>query len=221
MWGYFRLRRMHISRTADCRTVNTAKRLGGAGTPVAFARLLITEGASSFFDVCRRIALDSCTRIALLMLLAGVVRPAIAGERDEVFKSVNESTDVQWLAKIASSLTEAATLGPKGGLTAHAKDLRTAAYARLGAIGSAESLAAARQIEADARKLPILPPTVPTRIPAGTSATNHSPLWRESSPRTAPPTPSKPVTVSATMTCSSFRRVRRMTPQAGRAPGSP
>jgi hypothetical protein len=63
------------------------------------------------------------------------------------FKQIEASNDVVWLEKIASSLEEAQNLNPPNRLAASAKDLRTMAYARLGHLGTNESLAAVARIE--------------------------------------------------------------------------
>jgi hypothetical protein len=81
-----------------------------------------------------------------------------------LFQSVEESTNVAWLENIAQSLTNAQTLAPPGGLGGSAKDLRAAAYARLGALATAESLAAVARIEQQARGQSIAPRTVPLGI---------------------------------------------------------
>jgi hypothetical protein len=74
---------------------------------------------------------------------------------------IARSTDVQWLEKIAGSDAGALQLNPRGGLAGHVKDVRTAAYARLGAIGTEESLQAIERIEQAARKVSITPATLP------------------------------------------------------------
>ena len=69
------------------------------------------------------------------------------------FVKINNATDVEWLGRIVSSPAAAAELRPGGGLANHAKDLRTAAYIRLGILGTPESLAAIKRIEDEARKI--------------------------------------------------------------------
>ncbi len=69
------------------------------------------------------------------------------------FVRINSDTDVQWLERIASSPAAAAELRPGGGLANHSKDLRIAAYVRLGNLGTPESLAAIKRIETEARKI--------------------------------------------------------------------
>ncbi len=81
------------------------------------------------------------------------VRPAAPPDQNNPFVKINTSTDVEWLERIASSPQAAAELRPGGGLANSAKDLSTAAYVRLGVIGSSQSLAAIKRIEAHARKI--------------------------------------------------------------------
>ena len=69
------------------------------------------------------------------------------------FVKISNATDVEWLERIARSPAAAAALRPGGGLANHAKDLRTAAYIRLGTLGTAEALAAIKRIEGEARKV--------------------------------------------------------------------
>jgi len=73
---------------------------------------------------------------------------------------VRQSTDVAWLERIASSSAfaqEVQRASPIG----MAKLLRGAAYARLGDIGTPESLAAVGRIEQSMADVPLTPPTVP------------------------------------------------------------
>ncbi len=74
------------------------------------------------------------------------------------FVKINNSTDVAWLESIAASPLVAAELRPGGGLSNNPKDLSTAAYVRLGVIGSSESLAAINRIEEKAHKIVPVPP---------------------------------------------------------------
>lgn len=60
---------------------------------------------------------------------------------------IAESTDIAWLERIAASPWYGATLGPTGGLGGNVKDLRTAAYARLGQIGTLQSRDAMGRVE--------------------------------------------------------------------------
>jgi hypothetical protein len=76
---------------------------------------------------------------------------------------VQQSTDVKWLEQIASSAAsaqEAQRSSPIG----MAKLLRGAAYARLGDIGTAESLAAVERIEQALAEIPLTPTTVPLGV---------------------------------------------------------
>jgi WG repeat protein len=86
------------------------------------------------------------------------VRPGPPPDPNNPFVRINSSTDVAWLERIASLPQAAAELRPGGGLANHAKDLSTAAYVRLGVIGSPESLAAIKRIEEKARKIVPVPP---------------------------------------------------------------
>jgi WG repeat protein len=81
------------------------------------------------------------------------IRPGPAPDPNNPFVKINSSTNVEWLERIASSPQAAAELRPGGGLANNAKDLSTAAYVRLGVIGSPESLAAIKRIEEHARKI--------------------------------------------------------------------
>jgi len=69
------------------------------------------------------------------------------------FKEVAASTDVAWLERVAGSATLARELVPRSSLGSNAKALRTDAYARLGTLGTPESLAAVRRIEQAARRV--------------------------------------------------------------------
>ena len=92
---------------------------------------------------------------------------------------INNATDVGWLEQIVSSPAAAAALRPGGELANNAKDLRTAAYVRLGVLGTPESLAAIKRIEAEARK--VHPAT--TRITPGDFV---HPGWHFSDPEFRP-----------------------------------
>jgi hypothetical protein len=63
------------------------------------------------------------------------------------FVRINNSKDVAWLERIATSPVAAAELRPGGGLANSPKDLSTAAYIRLGNLGTPESVAALKRIE--------------------------------------------------------------------------
>ena len=94
-------------------------------------------------------------------------------------QTIEESTNVVWLEGIANSLANAEKLRPTGRLGGHAKDFRTAAYARLGALGTEDSLAALARIEQTAKGLPMTPKTVPLGV------WTH-PCWHFGDARTVP-----------------------------------
>jgi hypothetical protein len=72
---------------------------------------------------------------------------------------IQQSTDVAWLERVASSATFAQEVQGSSPL-GMAKLLRGAAYARLGDIGSSESLAAVERIEQSMAEKPLTPTTV-------------------------------------------------------------
>ena len=77
-----------------------------------------------------------------------------AGNPVDPIEIIESSVDVPWLEKIAGSLEgslQEAALRPNIGIS-HRAELRTAAYARLGALGTQESLAAVERIENTAKK---------------------------------------------------------------------
>lgn len=71
-----------------------------------------------------------------------------AAPRQNLWQQIAESRDVAWLETVAAMKDDAPTMM----LHQSAKGFRSQAYARLGAIGTAESLAAADRIEARARQ---------------------------------------------------------------------
>jgi hypothetical protein len=71
-----------------------------------------------------------------------------AAPRQNLWQQIAGSSDVAWLETVAAMKDD----GPTMMLHQSAKGFRSQAYARLGAIGSAESLAAADRIEARARQ---------------------------------------------------------------------
>jgi hypothetical protein len=96
------------------------------------------------------------------------------------FVKVSLSEDVKWLESVASGARLGADLNLNGGLASHTKDLSTAAYARLGALGTPESLAAIKRIEEAVR----LPQTItPKFVPLGLSA---HPGWHFSDSQLTP-----------------------------------
>lgn len=80
-------------------------------------------------------------------------RPGPPPDPNNPFVRINTATDVEWLERIVSSPAAAAELRPGGGLANNAKDLRTAAYVRLGTLATPESLNAIKRIETEARKI--------------------------------------------------------------------
>jgi len=76
---------------------------------------------------------------------------------------VQQSTDVAWLERIASSAAFAQEV-QRASRIGMAKLLRGAAYARLGDIGTPESLAAVGRIEQSLADVPLTPPTVPLGV---------------------------------------------------------
>ena len=103
-----------------------------------------------------------------LLLMVLVCTPAPAAnppDRSDAFTQIAASDDVPWLEKLAGSLDAAAReLQRPGGLARHAKDVRTAAYARLGEIGSDVSLVAVDRIETAAKSIRTAPATVPLDV---------------------------------------------------------
>src|SRR5262245_18923368 len=76
---------------------------------------------------------------------------------------VQQSTDVAWLERVASSAAFAQQV-QRASRVGMAKLLRGAAYARLGAIGTPESLAAVGRIEQSMADVSQTPPTVPLGV---------------------------------------------------------
>jgi len=91
-------------------------------------------------------------------IAAGQSRPS-RGPMD----SVQQSTDIAWLERIASSAAFAQEV-QRSSPIGMAKLLRGAAYARLGDIGTAESLAAVERIERSMAERPLTPSTVPLEV---------------------------------------------------------
>jgi hypothetical protein len=72
---------------------------------------------------------------------------------------VQQSTDIKWLERIASSAASAQEV-QRSSPIGMAKLLRGAAYARLGDIGTAESFAAVERVEQSMAETPLTPSTV-------------------------------------------------------------
>jgi hypothetical protein len=107
---------------------------------------------------------------ALAWLTLGVVAPAV--EQVEQVRSpvdrgpvasVERSKDVAWLERIAASAAFAREVQGRSSIGVP-KALRAAAYARLGAIGTSDSLAAIARVEREMAAMPLTPPTVPLDV---------------------------------------------------------
>lgn len=96
---------------------------------------------------------------AVAFLLALAVPVIFAQWRDAEFDT---SYDVVALERTASATSDNDVENPYMGKGD--KDRRIAAYIRLGAIGTAQSLAAARRVEAKLKVAPLLPATVPIGV---------------------------------------------------------
>ena len=92
---------------------------------------------------------------AFAFLLASAVPVILAQWRDAEF---DKSQDIVALERMATATADNDAESLRMGESS--KDRRIAAYIRLGAIGTAQSLAAARRVEAKLKTMPLLPPTV-------------------------------------------------------------
>ncbi len=109
--------------------------------------------------------------LTLAALSAGVDARRVQVRRQAGDNSIAQSSDVAWLESIAGSADGADVYMRDHRVRfGQAKDWRTAAFARLGDLGTKESLAAVRRIEAQARTLVPAPP----RVRLGTAP---SPGW--------------------------------------------
>jgi hypothetical protein len=102
------------------------------------------------------------TSIVVVALVANIGAVQIRVNRGPI-DDLQKSTDIAWLERIASSAAfaqEVQRASPVG----MAKLLRRAAYARLGDIGTSESLAAVERIEQSMADVPLTPPTVPLGV---------------------------------------------------------
>jgi len=77
--------------------------------------------------------------------------------------SVERSSDVAWLERVAVSAAFAREVQGRSAI-GMPKALRVAAYARLGAIGTPESLAAIARVEREMAAVPLTPATVPLDV---------------------------------------------------------
>jgi hypothetical protein len=89
------------------------------------------------------------------LLLASAVPVIWVQWRDAEFDKYNDIVALERIATAnADNDAESLRMGDSS------KDRRIAAYVRLGAIGTAQSLAGARRVEAKLKTVPLLPPTV-------------------------------------------------------------
>jgi hypothetical protein len=95
--------------------------------------------------------------VVLSIIVAALLRAAPAQQRRTVFDEVEVSDDIARLERLASEPGYAEAAIPEG---YSPKDLRSRAYLRLGALGSAGSIAALRRVEARARGWSLVPPIV-------------------------------------------------------------
>jgi hypothetical protein len=97
----------------------------------------------------------------VMMMAAGAVAAVAAGRQvpPSPAARVEASTDVAWLERVASSAAAAREAQGQSRI-GQPKQLRIAAYARLGALGAPESLAAIGRVERVLAAQPLLPTTV-------------------------------------------------------------
>jgi len=105
-----------------------------------------------------RISIKLCLILMVLSSFLANVSTAFAAERTNPFKKIAESEAVAWLEEIAGSPQKAQELED---IRNHWKDLRTAAFVHLGALGTEASLAAAERIENKAKACTLTPAIVP------------------------------------------------------------
>lgn len=96
---------------------------------------------------------------ALLALTASTPsgRDPVAQRLEGARGQIAASTDVAWLGQIAGSTDSATQLWRSGPPLGQAKDLRVNAYARLGELGTPESIAEQHRVEDALRQRPLLP----------------------------------------------------------------
>ena len=100
----------------------------------------------------------ACVLVGFLAVSVGIAAGQSRPNRGPM-DLVRQSTDVKWLERIASSAAFAQEV-QRSSPIGMAKLLRGAAYARLGEIGTAESLAAVERIEQSMADTPLTPSTV-------------------------------------------------------------
>jgi hypothetical protein len=108
------------------------------------------------------VMLAACAWVTLAAAAVALeqARPAI--DRGPV-TSVERSADVSWLERIAASAAFARDVQGRSPI-GMPKALRVAAFARLGAIGTPESLSAMARVERELAAVPLTPPTVPLDV---------------------------------------------------------
>jgi hypothetical protein len=84
-------------------------------------------------------------RALLTPILVAVLAAGAIADRQDVFDRIRTSADVAWLEAIAGDDVSAESIAPRG---YKASSLRGVAYVRLGAIGSADAVAAVSRVEA-------------------------------------------------------------------------
>jgi hypothetical protein len=97
------------------------------------------------------------SRLPLVCIGWGAFVAAGPAQRSAVFEQIRTSTDVARLEAIAGDEVSADSIIPEGYIVGA---LRSQAYVRLGALGTAESVAAVGRIETRADTAPLLPETV-------------------------------------------------------------
>lgn len=109
--------------------------------------------------------MDQRIIVITFFLTALGLKSFTAAQRASRFAQVEQSDDVAMLERMASSLEAAEQLGGGvAGLASPSKDARTTAYARLGELGTPQSLAAVARIEEVARKIKPTGATFPSRV---------------------------------------------------------
>ena len=122
---------------------------------------LVSSTGSATSDLDMKLVTAFIVLVAAQVGLAGMLssNDQSRGVQDAIAKS----TDVAWLGRIAASAQAAAEAWRSGRPIGQPKDLRVAAYARLGELGTSQSLAEQKQVEDTLRGRPLLPTTVSLR----------------------------------------------------------
>ena len=108
-------------------------------------------------------ALISCALLAAWAVSGPFARAQARPTAGELTTRIATETDVRWLEDAVSSSAVTAEW-PRSVRIVTAKAVRTLAYARLGELGTPESLTAIRRIEAEAMRITPAPLTVPADI---------------------------------------------------------